>query len=456
MNTITKTQTRSSVASYSNYRYTGYVTASGTSTTYSDYGTSTITYEAGPRFLNGHPNWKGCTHIKTQGWIDVGHMNAQQYNVAPSGATMDLSIHNIPIGRWSTFGLTSSWASVGYPTPPSWGDVFDEVYADMAGRGNDYLLSLEDLAGLFSGKTLWSAIRGTASAIDRLGKGIRMTKRLARQFGYKKSLWATWTSAKDVVCELLGLRLGYRFGFKTALNDIVDAVDFAGDCGKYIRKIAYRNGREDVTFSKLKTARASSVSSVNGAMALAPSEFRGALSNIRNMEYEYFDRVTEAYVSRRGVVAGQVRYPVNYQTVRHYYESAFGLDKPLTTLWAIVPMSFVVDYLVNVQDMLTHVDNALNDYLVSMNIRLAWALEKGSQSAYVSIPAMSHSYNGTDGRIMVSSTTACKAAYGTRYFQRYAINSSSVRSGFPPLLAGDQHWITKVGTGLELLAQFRK
>jgi hypothetical protein len=456
MNTITKTQTNSSVANYAKYSYTGYVTASGTDTTYSDYGTSTITYEAGPRHLNGHPNWKGCTHQKTQGWIDVGRLNALQYNVAPSGATMDLHVYGAPLGRWSTFGLISASTSVGYPTPPPWSDVFDEVYADMAGRGNDYLLSLEDLAGLFSGKTLWSAIRSTASAIDRLAKGIRMTKKLARCFGYKKSLWATWTSAKDAVVELLGLRLGYRFGFKTTLNDIVDAVDFASSCGQYIRKIAFRNGREDVSFSRTRTSRNSFVTNVNGAMGLAPSEFRTALNNIRHWDYEYFPRVSEAYVSRRATVAGQVRYPLNYQTVRHYYESAFGLDKPLTTLWAIVPMSFVIDYLANVQDMLTHVDNALNDYLVSMNIRLAWALEKGSQQAYVSVPAWSSSYNGSDGRIMVNQTAAAKAAYGSRYFQRYPISSLSVRSSFPSLISGQQSWITKVGTGLELLAQFRK
>jgi hypothetical protein len=458
MNTITKTKDRSNVPIMSNYRYTGFIQASGSATTYADYGTNTITYDAGPRYLNGHPNWKGCYHTKSQGWIDVGLLNATRYEVAryPVGATMDEHVWNVPLGRWASFGLASASTSVGYPTPTPWDDVFDEVYADMAGRGNEYLLSLESLAGLFSGKTLWSAIRGTANAFDRLEKGVKMTKRLARAFGYKKSLWATWTSAKDAIREVLGLRLGYRFGFKATLNDIVDAVDLASSYGRYVRKIAYRNGREDVSFSKTRTVRNSWTDSVSGALDRAPNEFRSALYNIRHMDYEYFPRVAEATVSRRACVTGQVRYPVTYSTVRHYYESAFGLDKPLTTLWAIVPMSFVIDYLVNVQDMLAHVDSKLNDYLVAMNIRLAWALEKGSRQAYVSIPAWSDSHDGTDDNAWYCHTSATKATYGSKFFRRYPISTSSVRSGFPSLISGQQNWITKVGTGIELLAQLRK
>jgi hypothetical protein len=64
-------------------------------------------------------------------------------------------------------------------------ELQEEVWADVAGRANEYLLSLEDFAGFFSGKSLWKGITGVAGAVNGVAKAIADCRKLGRAFGWK-------------------------------------------------------------------------------------------------------------------------------------------------------------------------------------------------------------------------------------------------------------------------------
>jgi hypothetical protein len=474
-------QTKTDSAHTVSYHNKLVVTQAG-STNHWDYtwsrnvGDNKITYEEGPRYIrvDGKQmcNWKRCNHDRgefrsglTYHLSQWGWWRSQNYEYA-------FDWYDCPVVGYSSFGLSSYSGTI----PPSSivDELQEEVWADVAGRANEYLLSLEDFAGFFSGKSLWKGITGVAGAVNGVAKAIADCRKLGRAFGWKNSIYNMWISSKEAVRQALGLRLGYRFSFKTTLNDIVKAVDFGRDFGQFAREITKRNSSEFLRYSKRATV-SGDPSIVLYDDAALEARFLSSSPNSAAKRYfinPYGDttgavrrQLPVARVLKRGgrtavaFVKARVRYPVDYATMSHYYQGRFGLDKPLTTLWAIVPLSFVVDYLFNVQDALTYVDNKLNDYLVATNIGSAWVCNTTFRESVLDIPeaTMSYNYDGSPDRPHVIHWPHMHTVYKqSEVFERTPITSSSIRAQLPSLIsADDNNWVRSVGTGLELLSQTR-
>lgn len=469
--TITKIQPATTVTFPNRLVLSGQMTSTYSYTTSYNAGENKIVYGEGPKYLRidggMQCNWKPCVHsrgfyisgltadLKTEMISDNGAFWLQNYNW-----------YGCPVALYSGYTLDAT----GRLLPPSSlvDDLMAEVYQDIAGRTNEYLLSLEDFAGLFSGKSLWKGIRGVAGAINGLAKATSDCRKLAKAFGWKSSLYNMWLSSKETVRQALGLRLGYRFSFKTTLNDIVKAVEFGHGFGQFAAQITKRNSSEFLRYSKTATVYADEDrryyeghDASRYFLRYSPNNSaKSYFSDARNESY------FKATISRRGgrsavaFAKARVRYPVDYLTMSHYYQGRFGLDKPLTTLWAIVPLSFVVDYLFNVQDALTYVDNKLSDYLVATNISSAWVSNKTFREGVLDIPGFTETHLHTPGGTNWLKTVTIPHIH-TVYrwdeaFSRTSQSTSSVRAQLPPLIAADdKNWVRSVGTGLELLSQTR-
>lgn len=437
-------------------------------------GENKITYEQGPKYIrmDGKQmcNWKQCSHNTGVSRSGMTY-HLKQYGVWKSQEYEYIyDWYDCPVAGYSSFGLSSYAGTI--PSSSLIDELQEQVWTDVAGRANEYLLSLEDFAGLFSGKSLWKGITGVAGAVNGVAKAIADCRKLGRAFGWKNSIYNMWISSKEVVRQALGFRLGYRFSFKTTLNDVIKAVDFGRDFGDFARQITKRNQSEFLRYSKRAT--------VSGSPQIV--QYSGSSLESRLLENapngrSYFVKpsgdtahmvrasLPTATVLKRGgrtavaFVKARVRYPVDYATMSHYYQGRFGLDKPLTTLWAIVPLSFVVDYLFNVQDALTYVDNKLNDYLVATNIGSAWVCNTTFRESVLDIPSFVAPFlvdNNPDRPHEITWPHVHTVYRQSTVFERTPISSSSIRAQLPSLIsADDNNWVRSVGTGLELLSQTR-
>jgi hypothetical protein len=117
-------------------------------------------------------------------------------------------------------------------------------------------------------------------------------------------------------------------------------------------------------------------------------------------------------------------------------------------------MSFVVDYLLNVQDSLTVLDNKLNDYLVSMSILQPWVGHSAFRRVEIATGAFPSSgrlaYDPNYSWNLDIPALSCKVTVSEQY-ERTPVVGAAVSSRFPPLIGGESNWTQHVGTGLELL-----
>jgi hypothetical protein len=340
----------------------------------------------------------------------------------------------------------------------------------MVGRTRDNLLILEDLAGLVSGKSLIKSITGVANASQLLARSITSGRRLTKAFGRKASLYDMWLSSKELVRQIIGLHLGYRFSFRTTLNDFATSCTFGAEFGEYLSQIRKRNNSGFLRYEKRIQSTNEDEPTVYSKRDVYSQMFQRS-DHLRTLyvpsghQREFEDRITPAKLSRRsGVeatafVQARVRYPFSYGTLSHFLTSKFGLDKPLTTLWAIVPCSFLVDYLLNVQEALTYVDNKLNDYLVQTNILSAWVCNKTFREAEFFMPGMSLTYENPSWPGMFTQVNWPTIKTRWRWsenFSRFPVSASRIHAQFPPIIgASTSNWVNSVGTGLELLSQTR-
>jgi hypothetical protein len=397
-------------------------------------------------------------------WHNLIHYDPNTY---PDDYYWKYDAWSVPVIFTSGFGATTN--NLTPPVEPGMMDeLMDAVYTDIAGRSNEYLLSLEDFAGFFSGKSLWKSIRSVAAASNLVARGIDQCRKLGRQFGWKHGLYNLWLSSRDAVREAIGLRLGYRFSFKTTLNDIVKAVDFSADYANAVSRIIRRNDSSYLMYSKRDSAANQTIDYFSG------NQLKGVLFYFNDTLRSWFAgqyakgiwESTQATVLKRARLSckafcrAKVRYPADYASMRHYFEGKFGLDKPLTTLWAIVPLSFVVDYLLNVQDCLSYVDNKLNDYLVASWLQTPWTCKTVDRQSILDIPERQGVVSWDPG-IDSRRTNAYDYPHVhevitfSSEFTRNPVLSSSIRAQFPSLIKGDSNWVQRVGTGLELLVSSR-
>lgn len=416
-----------------------------------------ITYDRGPRRIGEnpiHPNWKRCTHVGKPTRFTGSEYHSSIETKANPFTTYVESWGANPFAGYP-------WQFPAAPTMPKadLSDLYRRMYSDLAGRVDSYFLSLEDLAGVLSGRSFIKTVFSTASAANRCAVAIAQLKRLKRRFGWRSSLYQMWTRSSDLVRELAGLRLGYRFAFKATLHDIVEAVNASLALRGDVNRLNIRNNNRVFHYLKTATAEATSQYTMSG------SEFHDKFAECFAEKVAALppaelcpDAIlkTTARCSVQLHCWARVRYPERYVRAARILQSRFGLDKPLSTLWAIVPCSFLIDYLLNVQELALNVDNAMNEYDVLVNIGDAWLLKSETRTSQINWPGLVGSHPSDP-----SMSYNCPPLAATRIdgieFNRWPITSADIMANSSALIRTDDHnWLQRIGTGLELLLSRRR
>lgn len=433
-----------------------------TGSTRFSYPDNTIVYDVGPKYLLANPrhcNWKACSHSGFISQFSGASYNCQQ-----------LSMSNNHVGglnsQYDAYGVNPFSISLPFPSAPPADPVdikglADKMYADLVGRVDQYFLSLESLAGLFGGQSFTKAIGGVANATNKVGKAIRDLNKLRAAFGSKASLYNMWLSSKELVRQLIGFNLGYRFAFKATLSDIEEAVSAVTSFQSDVQRLSFRNDGRVHMYSKNTTSNSKAESIMSGSDFV--NAFRRAFpvspNPIQNLPAS---AAPDAVLRSRETVHAKlfswakVSYPAEYVTAKRILQSKFGLDKPLSTLWAIVPCSFVVDYLVRVQDYLESLDNKLNEYSVAVDVKDAWLVMSKTRVNEIEWPGVSQSFPYGSGISGGTNTFTCPPLHATKTLHKEFVRTpfpvGSIMSELGPLFRTDsENWTTRVGTGLELL-----
>lgn len=416
-----------------------------------------ITYAEGPRRIGQnpmHPNWKLCHHTGKPSQFSGTDYHAKVETVGNPFTTYTES--------WGANPFTGyPWQFPAAPDMPSidLNDLYKRMYSDLAGRVDSYFLSLEDLAGFLSGESLLKTVKSVASAANKCAVAVAQLKRLKRKFGWRTSLYQMWTRSSELVREVIGLRLGYRFAFKATLNDIVEAVDASLALSTDVNRLSVRNTRHVMHYVKEFNA------SNRNTKTMSASEFRNHFAECFAQKVavvppaEVCPDATLLNIARCSAKLhcwATVRYPERYVTSARIMQSRFGLDKPLSTLWAIVPCSFLIDYLMNVQELAENADNALNEFDVLVNIRDAWLLTSRTRTVGIDWPGFigSASSSGTMSKWECPPLVARKTT--SSEFWREPVPSAVIMANSSELIRTDDHsWLQRIGTGLELLLSRR-
>lgn len=126
-----------------------------------------------------------------------------------------------------------------------------------------------------------------------------------------------------------------------------------------------------------------------------------------------------------------VHYPQSFWSRSNYYISRLGLDRPMSTIWAIIPMSFVLDYFVSVQTLMDELDNELNRSLVSV-IALGpqWMCSNTSLRTTWRVPSGVCGYNGGTPSALMGDHSPCGLKKTTSTFIRKPLDYINLRDAW--------------------------
>ena len=330
-------------------------------------GATYIEYEDGSRInSDGSPHWKRCTHVMKEHY-DFMPYTWTSYRAdgsfAESGSFHPLFCNGSDL--WNE--LYGSWYGCTAPTLNK-SEVARGFMNEVYGEVKTGFLSLEDVAGLVGGKSIFKSAR---SAVESL-INIVGPRRSFRQ------------AAKD----LAGLDLGRKFSVNATFNDVVKALDFNNTFESYRQKL--RNRQDIWRLYKYSATQRVSTPTISRPASWPGHATWGQCYN------------TSAYtIGCTGLAQStlygwyKVHYPKKYFSRTNYSLKYYGLDKPLSTIWAIVPMSFVVDYFVSVQTILDELDHELNRSEVNVaQIGSNWVCNKTEVRAIASMKPGICGFNG--------------------------------------------------------------
>lgn len=423
----------------------------------------TITYDEGPRIIHqpyAHPNWKRCMHQQASpAHAAFSCSNASTVSFFP-GVTDSSEMRTAGLNVFD-----GSWVFPSIPAMPTLDlkDLAERMYADMAGRVDSYFLSLEDLAGFFSGNSLFKAIRYAGSTTSIFAKSVRDLRRLQRAFGSRASLYNMWLSSKELVRAICGLDLASRFSFKATLDDICQLASLITDASTRLASLRLRNDREVMRYTKTAQAADTNETVVSG------SAIKDRITEIFRKRFDYSPnppqsapanmfhdgRLIARSEARANVFSwARVHYPKQYLTMGRMLQDGLGLSKPLTTLWAIVPCSFLIDYILRVEERLTRLDNMLNEVGVYVDIKDSWVVETKNSFLQIDLPPADSIEDAGWYRVENHFSGCTARRYIRKDFQRYPISVAEIMSTVTPLLRVQQdNWLRRIGTGLEILLQ---
>ena len=369
-------------------------------------GHSSISYEDGPRYYkDGSLRWKRCHHIR----YEYRNHNEKYSYVVNDGINNVQEVGNLSPWGFVTIDPEYRLATrVPDPAKVMYGDALRDHVNEVYGIIPPDMLSLENVSGFITGR---SFVKSAGNAL----------KSLARLAGKDRSFF-------QAVKAVTGAHLGWKFSVETTVRDVKRTFSLPRRYQEYLQKINFRNKTDWVRF---KTTTANTER--NEIRFVVQQGERAFLDWNRWPTYAQprFGTVCTEYLEKRSEItlysSAKVRYPSTFSDFSRFLQQTWGLDRPLSTVWAIVPLSFVVDYFVSIETLLDELDSQLNRTEVSvLNHSRIWSCQKDHSLWRFGCDPGPCGYNWGNTPEITGQMSGFTMVYKTSSYHRQPVSSNSL------------------------------
>lgn len=286
--------------------------------------TNTITYEEGPAHLrDGATNWKACNHYwalnPNRGFVSGRVWNSQDSR-PPYGAVWYLP------GNTQYFQQKAQSATSRLK-PKTDSEMLHEATYVMEGRLNQTLLPITDLIQL-------------VRKVDGLGSGDALLTSLLAPFRTKPK------NLSELIKKAAGADLARKFGVQTLWKTMTDALKQGAVVDNHLRRL------ERIQNSQQRNFKVSVLDRWSGESGTA--DFGGSPWGHVLVRADYqVGSLAETSIHFRT----SVRYDTSDALRTRLVWDSLGLSNIFSTAWDLMPLSFVVDWFVKVQEFANRLDS---------------------------------------------------------------------------------------------------
>lgn len=307
-----------------------------------------IIYDAGPKFDNKHPKFKGCSHTKTV--------------LYPLRSTLEGAFNPINVlggyvrryeGQLHTPFVPNAFARFGSKstTFPSYSEVYEGLQNEIDGNMTPDRMFLSTIFEFVSGKGLVKTLT------DMFSDARKTIKNPNRTF-------------KEVAKTSVNTDLGYRFGVAPVIGDVKALLGVLSKVQEHVNNLSSRSGKDLVYKHTISKSLSESEDAVTGYVSRVP--YTGNIPITATHEF---------VVKRTMFVRANVKYSVSDSTFAAQILRDLGFMSPLATAWDLLPFSFVFDYFVDFGSKLTELENRISGVLTKpankvANLTSVWVTDK--------------------------------------------------------------------------------
>lgn len=357
--------------------------------TYYPDSTNRITYETGPRYVDGANRWKYCKH--------------EQLNFASGNILWLQAVQSSGSRTYWYPGLSQlDRYAQQLPSLPGKADVARAQESAMMACVRQLDLNIQDTVMLYS---------GVIQALPFLGAATKLATILnqaAKQFS-KRARRQPFTT---VVRSLISADFVDRFVISPMIDDARKFHQAVDHCLNIIGTAHERNARKLIPLQG-----ESSVVSYSSSSSYWDNYDYGGIK-------PYIEREFRAEVTTKTAILVQASYDTNAIDPVKLWAHRVGLTAPLGSVWDLVPFSFVIDYFFRAGDFVSAVDNELGhqDALVARIGGIADAWQMTTTEATVRARATDCRMASSFDRVELLVPGNFK--FGTRVFERTRVGQA--------------------------------
>jgi hypothetical protein len=308
--------------------------------TYGSY-SDRIEYQDGPKYVDGHVNWKQCTHT---------------WRKPPSYITWTANFYKwwgnpqrVSYGWTGQLGASPRYQPPTFSEVPSTQELWDKFYDQLDLNCSDGVL-------------LYSGILQAVPLVGGALKGVSLLNRAARNLAksLRKQPFTT------VVKQLIQADFIDRFVVSPTLDDMRKFAD-ATDYVLRVLNTAHSRNNEVFTAFEQKTS-------------VTTKESTGSWDGNQGAARWHLSMKHTATASAELRVIARVTYDTAAISPIKLWAARVGLSRPLDSVWDLIPFSFVIDYFTRAGDFISHVGDALSDQEAlrptAAIVSDAWLLQK--------------------------------------------------------------------------------
>lgn len=360
-----------------------------------------LTYDRGPKHnADGSPFWKNCDHIKDSDTTYSPYVFSVSHPSLQCWGSLNGYANTLLCGSGSYLVKM-----LPYQALPSIATTYNDHLNEIYGQVKPCMLGIENLAGLFSGKSLYrSAEVGIRALLRTVVNGNK-------------------TSFKDAVKAFMGLDLAIQFSVKATISDIEQSLSLFEGWTNHIKKLRERQGSGVLMYKTSKSNQDSDEQLHTWGWSNG-----GELPQYAMPQSLQFEETRKASSTTTLFTRAKVRYSEDTLSVINYMQGALGLNRPLSSIWAIIPLSFLLDYVVSIQTLCDELDSQLNRDTAVQSMLLVdqtWVTQVTKSTSTCTLPKGVCGYSpywGSHEQVVVERTRSV--------FSRHPLSLGSVYSGW--------------------------